>query len=413
MLAAVLAVCLMAGCMPVRYTRWYKANVPTDQSSDYNGDITALVKVKAFALPSEPTLRKSLWDLSPEGQAAYIETVGGKAADLSVMGKALSGPVGSEVSRKVDLTTFKKRLVISVQNLCDLPANRISSLEITFDLGNQPARFLSWDKLETKYSTVDLGKVTNTSGSTFELTPGIELLGDVVGTQAGKAGWSNSVAEEVGMNRRFVEVTGVLEKTKGTLLLEGMPGRDLEGNIIVEMTLEAESKLASTIYSTDALFDAGGAAVDQAKVTVTGTPLVIPQGIQSVSLAINYNACLRLVTNQKGAKSILEGDDRIRFNCTNAPVAVTPDLDLVASNEVDVLLWVIKWDDKTLHVRKPDGAQPAVLAFATQIEAVDFQKWLKVADMPTVGGFDLVDGAGVQLVKGAMPTTSVGFIWRN
>jgi len=36
-----------------------------------------------------------------------------------------------------------------------------------------------------------------------------------------------------------------------------------------------------------------------------------------------------------------------------------------------------------------------------------------VADMPTVGGFDLVDGAGVQLVKGAMPTTSVGFIWRN
>ncbi len=400
---------IASGCTQ-RYTRWHK-KVKNDKGVVLRAKElcsgTDMVEVTAFTLKSEPVSDKTLWDLSPEGQAAYIDRLAELTKGLKELDAALSSPVGKEAIRKTDLSTFKKRIVLSVENKCtQVPANRIGNLEIALELApGSPVRFVSWNKLETRYATVDLGKLSHTSGGTFEFAPGVELLGGVVGAQAGKIGWSNSITEELNLSRRFVDVTGILEPTKGRLVLEGMPGRDLAGNIVVEVTLAAISSQVTVTHVIGPLFTPAGDPVAPANVKVEKMKLVVPQYKQDVPIKMTYKGDMRSVLNRRGARTIAEGDDVVRYTAfTNG---TGTNMTLATADDMQVPVWTIGWDappgtTHTIELKsKTDPADVAMLAFRSPGEAGEFLAWLQRAKAKEVSGYDLVQGLGGQPIPTA------------
>lgn len=387
------AVCvLLIGCVTPKpqVTRWYKSQEPLNYT-DRNA-LKDTIVLRAFAPKSEPSASKKLWDLTGEGQAAYIGLLGTKTNTLPDLDAALAKPIGSAAQREIDITTFKKRIVLSVENKFAQPGDRIARLEIRLALADRSFRFVSWDKLETKYATVDLGKLTNTRGTAFEFAPGVTLGGDIIGAQAGKASSTGSLAEEQVLSRRFVDVTGILEEYQGTLILEGMPGRDLTGNIVVEVTMEATNRLTNSIQSMTGLFN-GAVAQPANGIVVSSIPVIEPGGAAPVKVNIEYDACLRHINDHKSARTIQEGDDVVQLRCSHKLSAAA--LTLLPSEELKKANWVIEYGAFKVHLKPAAGGPPELLAFATKAGADEFLRWLNTGAANTVSNYQLTNDVGV------------------
>jgi hypothetical protein len=300
----------ITGCSTAS-TRRYRSAEPLCSNSPNRS-----VDVAAFSFSAPPSSSQApILTLSERGQAALIGAVGGDPEKASKLLLALGLNSPKATPSVDDRTTFRRRLVLSLDNNSACPADRISWARLHLSLQNTYGRFLSWDKLISEHDTVDLAKITTAQTTAFSV--GTELAGGAaaptvaVPAQKGLLGFNTGRTQtsEVNLRQRYVRSSGSLEDKKATLLQQSVVGIDLTGNLIVDVEVKYEKTNFSYVTTISRLFEEGKASIPE-KVLIETRPTLYPEDAK-VDLVAQLSLDYVLREVQAGDRTILEGDDKI------------------------------------------------------------------------------------------------------
>lgn len=376
------------------------------------GDTSGVVGVTVFATPAAdrgPDAGARLPELSSSAQAAFIRAVADRTATAEELLRTLAGPVGAPRDDRpgLDRTRFRRRLVISAENLAagpvrgadgawrTRPGARISRLRVALGLDAGVAEFRSWDRFGSRYATVDLGEMRfrreGGSGIGLELRPGsvVGELGPVDLEPARRA----TLDEELPLRRRYVS-TGMLAPDSMVLLQEGAVGIDLTGNVVVEVDIDVtDAPQPARTVAFGGLFDGRGRPRPPDSVRVTAGRLAhAPGPAEDVRGRLRVEAVIRTVRPGAGEATWTEGDDHARYLVERA---VGPDVTLVRARELRASVWQLATRGCRAFLHLEDGAgAPSVVQLRSASEAFALLRWLRRSGSGEVGRRALGLGPG-------------------
>jgi hypothetical protein len=382
----ILVSCGETGHLTRRYkTVVYNNDIPEDTLKK-NVQISGFV----FDPESKPLAPKSIFDLSPQGQKELIKALASKDTKPDLLAK-LASPLSNSKdgpSLIVDHTKFTRRLVFAVIDLSSNQADRITKANIILAVEN-PIKVVSFDKIITKYESVDLGKLnfSNTTNLGISASAGAGAdVGDTsttasVPASAGfgygiNANASNSrvFSEEVNLKQRFVALSGYVTPKSLNLYEESTSGVDLTGNIITEVTFQyVGAEAVRATYQFSNLYDKNNKESKPDSVKVSEQYQVYPDVNDDISVTFNFGATIRKVI--KGDRTTSESDDEIVLKSgtttTGQSILLVPKKLLVPK------FWTVTANDRKLYIKSPLSDQPGILFFASLDDAEAFTFWLK------------------------------------
>ena len=293
---------------------------------------------------------------------------------------------------------------MSIDNRSLEPSTRMHKAAVVLSL-DEAVDFKSWSRFATKYETVNLGSVRFTQGSEFGI--GVKAAPPQLPTVGvdGSATATRRLEESLRIEQRFVGTTGVLTAKTARLIQEGAFGRDLTGNMIVDLTVSVKNPQphpSRDIFTFARLFDAAGNPNPAGTIAIDKqTVIFVSRACQPVQATAQLQATLRWV--QAGGQTLIEGDDKAIYQpVTTKDVA----FDLVPAEALRFSVWALADSrDTQLHIETGTGKHnvPAqeVLYFGSFDEANDLLLYLRAqpGDSPlSVGGLALWRG-GHRLLK--------------
>ena len=193
-----------------------------DDSIKYSVKVNGFVFEPDAPKPSQP---KTVFDLSPQGQKALVKVLGIKESKsddfLGKLSKTLA-TTKKDAANVVDYTKFTKRLVFSIRNISPYPADRIAKINIRLNVTDPHIKIISFDKIITKYESVDVGKLdfSNTTNLGISANAGAGAATDTSTTTASipaqtgfgyginaNASNSRTFAEEVMLKQRYISLS--------------------------------------------------------------------------------------------------------------------------------------------------------------------------------------------------------------
>ncbi len=376
-----------------------------------------LVTVSAFTLDAPADKPKDLiLQLAPQGQAALIYETGEKTKDVPAKEfmAELAGPIDHKATDVVwDKTAFKKRIVFAVEKTSGLrgdkpivgPADRINELKVTLDMRGlkdpcsrkaypNDAEFISWDRFDTKYDYVDLGKVTRTHGSSAELGMTAGLVSVPVGANA-KISETRSLQEETPLKQRYIVISGHIEPDgqKAVLRQEGQVGIDLTGTFSVDFDIRVSHEEAKSwrVVVIGPLIKEGkegkGAPVDPGDVKIDFARVKFRETADPIKCRLSYDYTLRHVVGEE--RELTEGLQSVIYMGGSGTAEGSPDglVNLVDYRDMQASVYTIavgpvrhgNGDMLTLM-----GDQNDILYFPSYSSAKDFLRWLKTKRSLTI-----------------------------
>lgn len=404
-----------------------------------------LVDLKAFSYPAEPKSSKLYFNKLPDkAQKAFIESVFQLNAhpndsnrnvlkDPKRFIENLAIPIHkTKRPSKIDKTTIKRKLVFSVEDLNHIPGERIRFLKIRSVIEDvkkrKPARFITWDKIETKYAAVDLGKLSLETNTSIGLEGNLGLDTEVADNsdtsrsatfKSGasiKPSFTNSrkVTEDLVLKERYIDVSGYITDNSMVIIRESTMGIDLDGNLIVNFTirLEREPQINKVVRLSNLFTGTTPNKSDQLDLFLQEAIYPIDAGDVFATLEMDYR--FRKFQhdnedNRRYQKTIPEFDDRI-CDCLKKDVKAGKTR-LLSKNEYYVKPFELvineKGNELKIHYKRPfSGNPPEPLFFETWEEAYQFLLWMNLFKK-TLGANGLkndvlVSKFGDSLYKGGM-----------
>ena len=349
------------------------------------------LKVTVASFPNQnPTVVRGL-DLAPEAQARLIDRMPAEGDEKMTpqavtQAMATAYPVKPHSSAK-DATRLSRKLVISLSmDRKDMPgqlADRLESVRII--IKPKGGRFVSWDKLETQYGTVDLGSISakTTFSMAGEITPG---AGSFLSGLVGKPTIASEQSGTVNLRQRTIILTGELLPEEAIIHQQGVQGWDLIGNTVFNVDLCRLSPTPWRTYSAAGLYVADIPQPSD-KVDLTATDIVLSPRAITADVEVKYT--LRHVV--KGYRTLEEADDDV--------VYITDSIKPERGHEVILAdapeLAVLKYLGGNIHVAPLHNGEPVMsesknLLFASIIEAQDFLIWMHKQSAVSVKSYGLV-----------------------
>jgi hypothetical protein len=368
---------VLASCTPPRVnpvpTRRFAAYSFTEQRAD-----SPLVRLSVFSIPVPPgDGPRGLLDLAEGGQAEMVKAMADRTESAPSLAQALAIPIAAETPTLplVDRSTLKRRVVFSVENDSDGPADRVNRARVRVRLPQAGARnptFVGWNRVESQYQTIDLGKLTSTQSSSTSAELGLTLP---VASAAPKfsAGAETSLEEEVTLRQRFASLHGTLTAHEATLMEEGYTGVDLTGNIHAdfEIKLPPHDEL---VYAFN--YQVRGGALDcEQRPSLRAFTLRRPDWRGPITAEVELEYVLRHVGS--GTTTLIESDDSVTFVRGRHALGVVP---LVSAADLEVSVYQLR--HPTAGVLAVDdalaGAQMRVrdLQLASYEDAFRLLTWL-------------------------------------
>lgn len=386
---------IWSSCASTKLTRRYCSATTVS-----NGSEAELVRVSAFVLDVPPSPPKSfLLDLSPQAQSTLIGEIAKKTASMesflsSLQDVGVKENGGGDI---IDMTRFRKRVIFSVEKGGDKfserigPADRIGELLIQMSIP-AIARFHSWSRFETKYESIDLGKVSFTQGSQAGLSgtmiPQTSLLpATIPGTMA----FNRSIVEEILLKQRYIAISGSLAPQDARLYQQGAMGIDLTGNFFIDFDIRLDNSQVGwkTMTLIENLSEKGIPNPGD-KVRVGFKTLKYPNQSAAVTCSLVSHFLLRHV--QDKAQTVIEGDDVVQFISGEGGSK----FELLGEADLKTRIYSVR----SHHLQKGDtskdgfelhfkGFKETPIYFLSFGMARDFLNWLKEKRSTRVAQFSL------------------------
>lgn len=383
--------------------RFKKVNIYNDTT----GNIKKHVAVNPYFFEAEqikPASPKTIFDLSPDGQKALIAAIREKETKsenvLAQLAKSIVAPK-TEVPDVVDIRKFTKRLVIATTNLMDNPADRITRLYVTFHLPDTHyVQILSFDKLVTRFETIDIGKqnLSNTTSMGLKGSLGSAIKtttssGNTVDGESNNGfGSSSAVAtevnasngiegnisnervfsEEVMLRQRYVAATFYVSPDSLTLYQESVSGIDLTGNVIADITFLRKDNIAAQVVYHFSNLTNNSQPSKPADILITKQTILFPNLEEDLQLEYGFMATVRMV--ESGYETISEADDSVHV--VKGEVRKAGNVLLLGKDELKPKLWVIRDGDDELKIMEKNTSGGPVYFDSFQ-KASQFLLWLK------------------------------------
>jgi hypothetical protein len=365
--------------------------------SENDSIIKKYIKVNAYLIEKEKVEKatpKTIFDLSPQGQAALIREISNKETGTDKLLAGLKCNLSSKAISSDDIiddSQFERRIVLSIRNTSHIPADRIQRISITLSV-DPVVKMISCDKLTTAYQTLDLGKTDYSSTQNAEVTGNAAIGAGTTGTVtnnkdtftttantnagiSGKLSSSNSYSEEVLLKQRIVALNSSLTANTLSFYQEGISGMDLTGNILIDITFRITDVEPAIVYSFLNLAK-NETFNDSSSIEVNETKLIYPNLTNDVNAEIKFEADYRKVT--KHDETISESDDSVILyygKSTNSNVVLIP------KNMLKPKLYILtSADDKDkmpIKIKNPSNIGSSELLFNSYNDARDFLLWLK------------------------------------
>lgn len=350
------------------------------------------VGITVHAAPLAPEAEETrLFRLSKSAQSELIESVAAKTTTLEELLDALAAPVvaGPDPASASSGLRFRRRVVVSAESRGGGPADRIADLRVVIALDTTEGRFVGWDRFVTEHATVEVGELAlrrdREAGVDLDLVPG---SGARTGHRATLTAGGSSRLDEALRVADATLSTGVLHPDSMVLLQRGAVARDLAGNSVVAVTVEAAASPSVTVHRLHGLFDERGRAAEAGGVRAVPRRLPVarplPRGIRA---QVRFEALSRAVVPGRGDATFAEGDDHVRLLRT---VGSGREVTLVPASELRASAWQLT--DATcrrfLHLAGP-ASRPAVLLLASYEEAEQLRRWLVSTGSHRVGSHEL------------------------
>lgn len=396
-IAIIILVIICYSCGAGHLTKRYKSL----KIINNNQVIKDSIAVGAFFLEKKKTSTKpkSVFDLSPKGQRALINKISEKEKASNDLIKKLQSTLSSKAKKTSDIidnTIIEKQIVISISNKSHSPANRISKINVTLDLGND-VKILSCDKIVTSYDTLNLGKLnySNTNDASLNgnisTSLGTEKLstsdnGSNTKTKSNGAGLTGTVSasqtfsEEVVLRQRRVALNASINDNKLSLYQDGIVGIDLTGNIIANIVFEIKDVKGVEVYSfsnlvTKATKAKTNTVVAPNDIKVEKKVILLPNLTNDIKATISFDADFRNVSD--GHSTISESDDKIELyygTITNSEKEI-----LITKERLNnVKLWKLAFtsDSDKLPIEIQTVLGRGDLIFNSWSQAKFFSMWL-------------------------------------
>lgn len=387
----------------------------------------ARMLVTAFAFPGEikkPTAHL-IKELSEKGQQALVEQLGEASRgsvrnpdqDIQRLQKALLFMPAPTPVTVIDKTVFRKKIVVSYDDLNRVPGERFDFTKVTIKIPKEESlAFESWDRIETKYESVDLGKVSATGTSAFSVdaTFGSETTtaDNTKGTSLSPSfSWSRSLTEDQVYLERFINITGRMASDSITLIRTGAMGQNLDGNVVIEVTIKVdESAGENVVFKLKNLYNDAGVPNKPGDVKVSRIRFRLPLVRKDVKANLSYAYRLRKFQKNTAryAKTIPEFDDKVVF--LSSGTCRGNEFTLLKRNELETYFFTLAHQGTTIHYKDSVSGEAKPFLFETYDEAEEVIKWLNA--LPNNSAMAVVIGASkneYQLLNG--PNTDKPLNW--
>lgn len=313
---------------------------------------TPRVKITVFALPvpAPAAAERGITNLSPDAQAELVKVMATRTPDGGPQGlaEALAIPIQGTSSTPSfrDLTRISRRLVFSLENQSAGAADRISEARIYVRPADS-TRFVSWNRIENDYQTVELGKLNLTQ----ERSSGAELgltLPVLAATPSVKASAGSTLQEEMMLRQQRTALTGAITAGHAMLLQQGGIGIDLTGNVTADFDLVVPRGDERTVFVAPTLPDSCAQRPTFNRQTIR-YPAARTIGADTLPLPVKLNVELRYVRRvvQRGHETMMEGDDHVVFkegvDRVDSVVVVPGEMLRAAVSEIrlnDTTVWI-------------------------------------------------------------------------
>jgi hypothetical protein len=380
-----IGILLLGGCPRPTLMRYYGSG--TSFKADAPGIEPPVLTVFATGVPAS-SAQTALANLSPGGQASLIAAVSKDTSAPAALLQALAEPIERPPSphRFVDRTIIERRIVLSIENLSQEPADRIHRASIHLEASKAgtpsvlPVSFLGWNQFITRYETVHIGSMRSVRSAEFsaEIKGGPPQVGTVgAGAKIGAA-----LEEAMVLQRRYVQAMGVLTPERATLIQQGAFGADLMGNVIVDLQLrvgDPSRPWSTDVFSFSNLFDKEGRPQPADRVKLERQTVQFPaNACAPIMASAQLVATIRHVRG--GQHTIMEGDDKAVYQTVTGQAQT---FELVPKEALRFTVWWLQ-DEKMhpVHIGLNGGAAREVLQFDRFEAAEAFLKYLEMNPTP-------------------------------
>jgi hypothetical protein len=350
-------------------------------------------------------------NLSDRGQAELIRAMVSRTQTAQTLAEAMAYPVRrpTPLPGLRDLTELSRRLVFSIDNGSVQPADRVSTARIRVILRDS-ARFTGWDRITTRFDTVDLGKISTDQSRSVGAELGLELP-VLSAAPSLNVSSENALHEEVALRQRRVALTGALGDGVAVLTQQGAAGIDLMGNVTADFQLSAKRHSDQQLIVGE-YPQASGLPECAAGPRLQSQMVRVPQP-NAISADVYLDYVLRRVV--RGQATVTESDDAVVFEPGRDSVMnviVVPG-DMLQPAAFTLKVGAGSDRDPTLHVTGvPSGinAGAVTLRFPTYENAMGMLAWLRGCKASAVGYTLTVGFGGPVLTESDLGRM---YVWRD
>ncbi len=394
----------------------------TNRFDDYkvvNDENNSSVTISSFSLGVPAPASTTLLNLGERGQAEFIRAVKEYSKEnqkdfIEILGSIIN-VAPQPPSILVDKTIFKRRIVFSIENTSEGPADRIEKAKIilTLDKNQNKPEFKNWDMFSSKYETIDLGTLQYKQSNVFGLTAsGSVPLSSPVELSA-NAELSRDLQETILLKDRRIVSTGQLKPNQATVIQEGSVGIDLTGNMTLDVEIDVPNAEQVAITNMKNLF-VNDLPNESKKVNVSRYYVQFPKCSECpITATVKIDYVLRRIKDafETGVKSIAEGDDVVEL-AKGTAIAEEP-LEIIPKSNLAFTTWAIvllkesegadnnkKMEEHFLHL------DTTKIRFDNYKDAAEFFNWLNLTKSTRVAGRELKLG-GSPLQKEQIPNLNI------
>lgn len=409
-LSIIIVLAISGNVQSQKYTGVYKKiRKPTIEISNPKD----VVDLEFISSKSQPSLAKkeykSITDLGELAQYKLISSYSkSDTTSKSLKGSVFEPYSGSKKksSKIVDedrLLIYRKLTFFIDDNWVRSElSNRILSLRITVRLDSNNVKFEKFNGFQTKYEYYEFGSLEGTKTRNFSL--GAEVAAnnssssatfDDAGNQTsgnsssfgpkltGSFGGSRSLKENINPKRRAIVQTGLLSDNQLLIYLEGLPTKNLNGPIDVDVAFSIGDQDKQEI------FDYVNFSISENKPVLTPKFLIKPDTslLTDVTADIFLEWSYRRVYKKGGTS--FEGDDKIEIYNSSSSEYLSNQV-LIPKKDMGLNIYYLEYSGNPIFV-KSSGGRTQNANFLTREEAVLLRNYMIDKKTTKINGYEIVD----------------------
>lgn len=367
-------VLILSGCFN-KSVKYYKSNTPIN-----NPRAPQIVATSHFSKVSQSKSAKTYVDLPEKALSSLIKSYSATDELRSELTKLLSKYIKPKKSKPVDNNriSFTRKLTFSLIDTNFSPANRIYSAHYKLELPDI-FEFSNWRDFEIKDRTLDVAKVTN------KQTKSLDFTALYTPTHFSKFGETTSLFKNASENTternlkfELIEAMPIFSTNSLDLYLRApFPQVNLAGSY--QFTVDLKYKNDSSVQEILA-FDFSKKEAKVKSSLIKYIPYSDHNDSDVVTKLEMIDPIVRTVSNKKGKRTLLEDDDKVKYepmasqlNPTNSVIIGKSDLELY----VNQLFWGKQpiFFLKDINTLNQSYAKPLVVSSGS--ESLKLKKWLQ------------------------------------